>query len=243
MLSEMFGYDKYSEITSEHAIRGTYCDLALMLDSKIQLLLEAKAIGIDLNDSHVKQVVDYAANKGVDWVVLTNGVHWKIFKVLFEKPINQELVYEIDFLSLDPKNEDHLSLIYVLTKEGWQKEALSDLSEQIEVLNKYTIAAVASSEPILDAIRRELKHLSPNVKITNEQIQDILHQQIFKQDAIEGERAEEVRKKITRAINRQRARSEKAATESAEQPTPSQPTIVPTPIPSAGTSTQIAPGA
>ena len=29
MLSEVFGYDKYSEITSEYAIRGTYCDLAI----------------------------------------------------------------------------------------------------------------------------------------------------------------------------------------------------------------------
>ena len=27
MLSEVFGYDKYAELTSEHAIRGTYCDL------------------------------------------------------------------------------------------------------------------------------------------------------------------------------------------------------------------------
>ncbi len=32
MLSEVFGYDKYSEITSETAIRGTWCDLAIKLD-------------------------------------------------------------------------------------------------------------------------------------------------------------------------------------------------------------------
>ena len=28
-LSECFGYDKYAELTSEHSIRGTYCDLAV----------------------------------------------------------------------------------------------------------------------------------------------------------------------------------------------------------------------
>src|SRR3954453_14798756 len=77
MLSEVFGYDKYSELTSEHSIRGTYCDLATILDTRVQLLLEAKAIGMDLKDSHVKQAVDYAANKGVDWVVLTNGTNWR----------------------------------------------------------------------------------------------------------------------------------------------------------------------
>ena len=32
MLSDVFGYDKYSEVTSETAIRGTYCDLAVKLN-------------------------------------------------------------------------------------------------------------------------------------------------------------------------------------------------------------------
>src|SRR4051812_28189310 len=58
MLSEMFGYEKYAEITSEHAIRGTYCDLATLLEGRVQMLLEAKAIGIELKDSHVKQAID-----------------------------------------------------------------------------------------------------------------------------------------------------------------------------------------
>lgn len=29
MLQEVFGYEKYSEITSEYAIQGAYCDLAV----------------------------------------------------------------------------------------------------------------------------------------------------------------------------------------------------------------------
>ena len=45
LLSELFGYDKYAEITSETAIRGTYCDLAVKLDGAIQALNEVKAIG------------------------------------------------------------------------------------------------------------------------------------------------------------------------------------------------------
>lgn len=32
MLSDIFGYDKYSDLTSEYAIRGTYCDLATKID-------------------------------------------------------------------------------------------------------------------------------------------------------------------------------------------------------------------
>ena len=32
MLADVFGYDKYNEITAEYAIRGTYCDLAIKLE-------------------------------------------------------------------------------------------------------------------------------------------------------------------------------------------------------------------
>jgi hypothetical protein len=38
VLQEVFGYDKYSEITSEHSIRGTFCDLAIKLDGRIATL-------------------------------------------------------------------------------------------------------------------------------------------------------------------------------------------------------------
>src|SRR5437762_1976962 len=59
MLSEVFGYDKYAELTSEHAIRGTYCDLAVQFDGKLQLLIEIKAIGSTLQERHIKQAIDY----------------------------------------------------------------------------------------------------------------------------------------------------------------------------------------
>ncbi len=52
MLSAVFGYDKYSEVTSELDIRGTHCDLATKSDGKIQSLIEVKAVGTEL-----KQVI------------------------------------------------------------------------------------------------------------------------------------------------------------------------------------------
>ena len=49
LLQDIFGYDKYSEITSEHMIKGTFCDLAVKLQSELALLIEVKAIGLELN--------------------------------------------------------------------------------------------------------------------------------------------------------------------------------------------------
>src|SRR5688500_2858264 len=73
LLADVFGYDKYADITSEVAIRGTYCDLGIKHDDKLAKLVEVKAIGTALNDRHIKQAVDYAANQGIEWVILTNA--------------------------------------------------------------------------------------------------------------------------------------------------------------------------
>lgn len=226
MLSELWGYDKYSELTSEHAIRGTYCDLATVLEGKTELLIEVKAVGLDLKDSHVKQAVDYAANKGIEWVVLTNGVVWRVYKVLFNKPIDAELVFEFDFLVLDPKSSEHLERLYVLTKEGWERQALGDLHLQRQALNKFLIAAVAASDPVVDVIRRELRRVCPNVKVSSEQIEQVLLSEVLKRELVEGERADEVRRKISKCANRAlRSHGEKDAVlpQSADEvPTPSQ---------------------
>src|SRR3546814_19780404 len=85
LLADVFGYDKYAELTSEYAIRGTYCDLATKIDGTLQTLIEVKAIGLDLKNHHVKQSIDYDANQGVDWVLLTNATHWLLYHVIDRK--------------------------------------------------------------------------------------------------------------------------------------------------------------
>ena len=43
----------------------------------MSVLIEAKAMGGELKDAHVKQALDYAATQGVDWVVLTTAAQWR----------------------------------------------------------------------------------------------------------------------------------------------------------------------
>lgn len=202
MLADVFGYDKYSEITSEYVIRSTFVDLAIKLDGKAQMLIEVKAIGLDLKDAFVKQAVDYAANQGIEWVVLTNAAIWQIYKVTFGKPIGQDLVLQIDFTNLSPKNLTHLESLYLLTKEGLGRSVLGDYHTQRQALSRFFIGAIVLSEPVLDVVRRELRKISPDVKIDNEQIKDVLVQEIIKRDVMEGDKADEALKKVTRATKR-----------------------------------------
>lgn len=170
--------------------------------ANVQCLIEVKAAGTELKDSHTKQAVDYAANQGVDWVVLTNASQWKVYNVLFSKPVGQDMVLDLDILALNAKHADDIESLFLLTKEGFIKSALGDFSAQRQALNRFYIAATLLTDHVLDVIRRELRHVSPDVKIDTEEIKSVLTQEVLKRDVIEGEKADEARKKINRAMNR-----------------------------------------
>jgi len=202
MLSDVFGYDKYSEITSETSIRGTWCDLAIKIDGAIEFLIEVKAIGLELKDAHTKQAVDYSANQGTDWVLLTNAEIWRVYKVTFAKPIDSELVLEINFSQLNPKKSSDVELLFHLTREGWLKSALGEFQAQKQALSRFFLGAMVLSNPVLEIIRRELKRLSPDVRIDIAQIKSVLVQDVLKREVVEGEKADEARKKIHKAASK-----------------------------------------
>lgn len=202
LLHEVFGYDKYSEITSEQMIRGTFCDLAVKLDGSLALIVEVKAIGHTLKDQYVKQAVDYAANQGCEWVALTTGTLWRIYKVLFTKPIDAELIVEFNLMELDPKCEADLELLWLLAKEGWQKARLGEYAAQRQALSRFSIAAVILSPPVVDVIRRELRRITPDVRIDTGEIDKVLKEEVLKREVLDGEKAEAASAFVARAAHR-----------------------------------------
>jgi hypothetical protein len=202
MLADVFGYDKYSDVTSEHAIRGTYCDLAIKIDGHLQTLIEVKAIGLDLKEQHVKQAIDYAANQGVDWVLLSNGITWRVYHLIFAKPIDQELVLEIDFCALNPRVQGDIELLYLWCKEGWQRSVLGEYHTQRQALSRFFIGAMLQTDAVLDVVRRALRRISPNVRIDSAQIKNVLINEVIKRDVLEGDKADEARKKVAKSANK-----------------------------------------
>jgi hypothetical protein len=195
MLADLFGYDKYTELTSEYAIRGTYCDLAIKLDGRLEVLIEVKPIGSPLKENHVKQAVDYAANQGVDWVILTNGQYWQVFHVIFARPISADIIVNVDMLSIPAKPTGDIEQLYLWCKEGWQKSMLSEYRDLKQALSKFFIGSVLLSEPVLTVIRRELRRLTPDVRVDNEQLSSVLAGEVIKREVLEGEGAEDARRK------------------------------------------------
>jgi predicted type IV restriction endonuclease len=190
ILGELFGYDKYLEVTSEFSIRGTYCDLAIKIDDKVHFLIEAKAIGIELKENHIKQAVDYGANHGVQWVILTNAVEWRAYRIRFEQPINFDLVVSFDFRTLNPRDEKDQDILFLLAKEGLEKNVREDFYEKVQSVNRFVIGNLLLAEPVITTVRRELKKLAEGVKIEADEIEQIMRAEVLKREIVEGDQAD-----------------------------------------------------
>jgi len=105
-----------------------------------------------------------------------------------------------------------LESLFLLTKESWQKSALSDYYDKNQALSPFTIGQVLLTEPVLAIIRRELKRISPEVKIEIDKILEVLEQEVLKQNVVVGDKADEAHKRVARAANR--AKRDKAGKDS-----------------------------
>lgn len=199
MLEDMFGNDKYLELTGEYQIRGTFCDLAVKIDNKIKYLIEVKAAGVDLNDGHLRQAIDYAAKEGIEWVVLTNGICWHLHRVKFAQPVTHEEVAGFSVLDIDLRKEDDRNKMFLLSRESVHEGAMDAYHQTALLLNCYTIGQLVGSEPVVSVIRREFRKLFPEIKVDKEEILEILMDEVLKRDIVDSEKAKDAKSKLKRA--------------------------------------------
>lgn len=199
ILADVFGFDKYTELTSEQQIRGTFCDLAVKIDGKIRFLIEVKAAGVELNENHLRQAINYAANQGIEWVALTNGVTWRLFRVKFTQPIDTEEIVTFSLLTLNPRCEEDQRRIFLFSREGLGSDAMNLFHQHASILNPYTVAQVISQEATISCIRRELKKLFPEIKVSVEDLAAMLKTSILKRELVDGEKASDAASRIKKA--------------------------------------------
>lgn len=202
ILADIFGFDKFNELTSEQQIRGTFCDLAIKIDGKVQFLVEVKSADTALNDIHLRQAINYGIHHNIEWVILSNAVEWRFYKIKFEKPVSYEKIASFNLLELNPKDADQLETLFLLAREGVVNNAIDDYHQKSLVLNKFTIAEIIKSEDILNSIRREFRKCFPDVKVAAQDISDIIVNEIFKREVIEGDKVKEAQTRVKRAINK-----------------------------------------
>jgi predicted type IV restriction endonuclease len=172
MLGEVFGYDKFFEVTTEYKIKWQYADYGVKMDEKLVFLIEVKAIWVSLNDNHIFQASSYASTEWVEWVILTNLREWNVYHLSFGSRIDQELVLSIDFQN-EMKNAKFMEKLACIHKEGFKKNFLKALWSQKVAMSGTNFKKVLTSQPVLKVIQKELSKAS-GIKIGENDISKML---------------------------------------------------------------------
>jgi type I restriction-modification system DNA methylase subunit/predicted type IV restriction endonuclease len=128
-LLQLLGYNSQQDMDFEHHVRNKKADIALLFDNKPRLLIEVKDLDENL-DNHIHQALDYAFNKGVEWVILTNGLEIRVYKSFIQYiPSEDRLIFTATLSNLP---QSFNPLFELVSKEHLQEaKKLTEKAESI----------------------------------------------------------------------------------------------------------------
>jgi hypothetical protein len=156
ILTDLLGYKSLEEIKTEYMIKGTYADYVVQIDGTRHFLVEVKALSLNLSNKHLRQATEYAANEGVEWVVLTNGRIVQLYKVIFAQPMDSKLVFEINLSNVDA-TKGCLECLQYLHRDSVVKKGLSQLWNNFMATEKTTIASIMLSKPAIAFLSKQIR--------------------------------------------------------------------------------------
>jgi len=177
LLGDVLGYNKYEDVTGQFKVRGQYADYAVKVNGDIKFFVEVKAAGTALRADHLRQVTAYAVNEGVDWAILTNGATWQVYHVAFEKPVNVELVFEVDLLS--GNRAEVIDLLYLIGREGMAKDEVRKYWTDKLAVSAPNIIRVLLCDEVIYQMRREFRQLTGH-RLSPEEMRKLVLSQVVR---------------------------------------------------------------
>jgi len=174
LLTEVLGYKELEDIKTEYRIRTEYADYVIQLARKKHFVVKVKAVQLDLTDKHLRQSTNYAANEGIDWIILTNGREIHLYKVLFRKPIDVKKVFSYNLA--DPKElKTAVDFLVYLTKKSVLKNELNQFWLRFEALEPSNLCRNLYACEVVRFLRRTLK-AKTGLWFNEDDILDSIHQ-------------------------------------------------------------------
>lgn len=155
-LSDVLGYKQLEEIKTEYMIKGTYADYVIQVNSIRHFLVEVKALSFQLSEKHLRQTVNYGANEGIEYALLTNGRNFEFYKIIFAQPISAHLIFSVD-LSDAAGLKHSVSQLQYLHKESVVKNSFTPLWNRCEATDAYNIAGMLCSDTILNCLKKMIR--------------------------------------------------------------------------------------
>lgn len=150
----VMGYDAFTHLSREHAVHGAgdteHMDFAIKLKPDgVSMVVELKRVSVDLSKKHLKQASRYAIDMGCEWVLLTNGREWELYRVEFGQPPETRLIKRWNLLRDDLP--DLVESFDLVSLRSMKKGVLDSLWEKESALTPQWLLSHILSE---DSIRR-----------------------------------------------------------------------------------------
>lgn len=155
-LCEGFGFDKYTDLTTEYQVKGEFADYGVRIDRELIAFIEVKRVATKLATKHLRQVEMYAVNEGVEWVILTNGAVWQVYHLTGGLPVAIDLALEVDLLA-DESPSRKVNQLFYLTRESLKRRQIDDLWRVKRATSPQSLAEVLVSEAVVEEVRKELR--------------------------------------------------------------------------------------
>lgn len=192
-LTEVLGFIPIEEIKTEYMIRGTYADYVIQTKGERQFLVEVKALSFALSEKHLRQAINYGANEGIEWAMLTNGKSFQFYKILFNKPIESRKIFEFD-LSNTSQFKECVEVLQYITKDGINNKGLSALWNKACALDPINVAGLIFSPTVVNFIKKTLKNKYKS-KFADDEINASLKRVIHECIPFENIKIDKVKKK------------------------------------------------
>lgn len=176
-LTEVLGYAELEEIKTEYRVRGTYADYVIQIDKKQHMVIEVKAMELDLSEKHIRQAVHYGADEGIDWVLLTNGREFSLYRVIFSKPIEYKRVFYYNIADLNEFKKSLNSFEY-LTRKCLVNGNLQKFWKMCQATEPKNLCKYLYSNDVIKFLKRSLKK-DASLNFSEEEILDSIHQIII----------------------------------------------------------------
>lgn len=217
ILGEGLGWNTFEDISSEQRIKGQYCDYAIKAGDSYLAIVEVKSVATPLSAKHLYQAVGYAVNEGVDWVILSNGADWQLYRVIFGKPVASDLVFQVSLLDEETKPAKKAELLYLLSREAQRGGDLDAYYKKKCALCGSNIAKVLLGEKMLKALRLEMRGLTGH-NASPQEIATLLVEEVLRPE-VQGD---DTARLIRRVAAQSRAAESKAQSpQTVAPPTPS----------------------
>lgn len=179
ILCEYLGWDRFDNVTAEQMIGSRFADYVVRTSDEEVFVVEVKQIGLKLKETHLNQARQYAVDEGIDWIILTNGDDWQVYRTKLEGKIPvTKLVFRVTISDKETAPAQKTELLYLLSEEAHRKNEIDDYYQRRIALSGENLADHIISTEVINKLRVAIKNTTGQ-NLKNSEIAEALISRLF----------------------------------------------------------------